>query len=452
MTAESVQFPEGFLWGVATSSFQIEGDAAGRGESIWDRFCRKPGAVHAGDTGDVACDHVRRFKEDVQLLRALSLNSYRFSIAWPRVLPQGRGAVNHKGLDFYDRLVDSLLEAGIAPMITLYHWDLPQALQDLGGWESGDTGSWFADYTAVVVNRLKDRVKFWTTLNEPWVSAFLGYQKGEHAPGVRDGRRALQVAHNLMVAHGKAMQVIRAQAPAALAGIVLSLWPAEPYSQAQADLEAAEFDWQKELGWFLSPLLNGYYPPYVLESYGKAAPEIKPGDMALIAQPMDILGVNYYSRTVMSAQGKVSPVPGSRYTDMGWEVCAPALRRLLIKMKADYRLPPLYITENGCAVEDAPGPDGSINDWERLEFLHDHLAECHHAIADGVDLRGYYAWSLLDNFEWAYGYSKRFGLVHVDFQTQKRTLKESGRWYAQVASTGRLLPVAKTSPAPAAGR
>ncbi len=433
MTTSRLMFPKGFAWGAATAAYQIEGawNVDGRGESIWDRFSHTAGKTLNGDTGDVACDHYRRFAADVGLMRQLGLKAYRCSISWPRVMPDGKGPVNWLGLDFYDRLVDSLLTADIEPHITLYHWDLPQALQDKGGWENRDTCQYFADYAAVIVSRLADRVKFFSTLNEPWVIANLGYKTGEHAPGIKDEGRALRVSHNLMLAHGLAVQAMRAQDPGAKCGVTLFLAPAEPASDAPEDREAAEFLWQKDLGWFLGPIFKAHYPPEVWTRYGELAPDVKPGDLAIISQHLDFLGVNYYFRNVQSANGLIKPVPGSLYTDMDWEIHAPALRRLLVRLKNDYQVPPTYITENGCAVADVISADGKVHDPQRIQYLQEHLEQLHLAITDGVDLRGYLAWSLMDNFEWAYGYSKRFGLVYVDYPTQKRIVKDSGEWYSR---------------------
>ncbi|MBI4532989.1 MAG: beta-glucosidase [Candidatus Melainabacteria bacterium] len=432
--ANNTLFPQGFVWGAATAAYQIEGawNLDGKGESIWDAFSHTPGKVANGDTADVSCDHYHRFAEDIALMRQMGLKAYRFSISWPRVLPTGRGPVNWVGLDFYDRLVDTLLVAGIEPYITLYHWDLPQVFQDIGGWENREVASYFADYASVLVNRLGDRVRFWITLNEPWVVAFLGYRTGEHAPGITDEKRALQVAHNLLVAHGLAAQALRTHMPGAQVGIALNLWPTESVSNASEDIAAAELAWQKDCGWFLSPLLKASYPSDVWEKYGELVPDVAPGDLALISQRLDFLGINYYSRTVMSAQGTVSPVAGSQYTEMGWEVQAPALRRLLVRLKKDYQAIPLYITENGCAFKDEMSQDGQVHDQKRIDFLQQHLSQARLAIGDGVDLRGFFVWSLMDNFEWAHGFNKRFGLVYVDYPTQKRIVKDSGKWYAQV--------------------
>jgi len=427
-------FPEGFVWGAATAAYQIEGgwNAEGKGESIWDRFCHTPGKIHNGDTGDVACDHYHYCQADIALMRQLGLTAYRFSVSWPRVVPNGCGAINPAGLDFYDRLVDGLLAANLQPFVTLYHWDLPQALGDLGGWPHRDVCGYFADYAALMVRRLGDRVRHWTTFNEPHVSAFLGYRDGQHAPGLQDEKLALQAAHHLLMAHGLAAQAIRAIAPQAQVGIVLDMFPTETDTDLPEDRTIVERAWQKEIGWFLDPLLRACYPPEALQAYGPHAPHIQPGDLALIAQRLDFLGVNFYSRNLVRNGNLVKPVPGSEYTEMDWEIHAPALRRLLVRLQREYSIPPLYITENGAACPDKVGPDGCVHDPRRINYLRDHFTQVRLAMDDGVDLRGYFVWSLLDNFEWSYGYSKRFGLIYVDYSTQRRIFKDSARWYAQV--------------------
>lgn len=439
---ELMTFPSDFLWGAATAAYQIEGawNADGKGESIWDRFSHTPGKIDNGDTGDVACDHYHRYAEDIALMRQLGLKAYRFSISWPRVIPARQGAVNPAGLDFYDRLVDGLLAADIQPFVTLYHWDLPQALQDGGGWGNRDVCGYFADYAATVVRRLGDRVRYWVTLNEPAVSAFAGHRDGGHPPGLRDEKLALQAAHHLLVAHGLAVQAIRAtqSEPHAEVGIVLDMWPVEPATDSPQDRAMAEQSWQKGAGWFLSPLLRAHYPPEALRACSPNAPVVQPGDLALIAQWLDFLGVNFYSRNLVRNAETISPVPGSEYTDMGWEVHAPAFQRLLARLKRKYPIPPLYITENGAAFAEAVSPDGSVHDARRLVYLRDHLIQARLAMDDGVDLRGYFVWSLLDNFEWTCGYSKRFGLIHVDYATQRRIVKDSAKWYAQVIARNRV--------------
>jgi beta-glucosidase len=427
-------FPHTFLWGAATASYQIEGawNEDGKGESIWDRFSHTPGKITNGDTGDIACDHYHRYPEDITLMRRLGLKAYRFSTSWARVLPTGRGLINPGGLDFYDRLVDRLCAANIEPFLTLYHWDLPQALQDTSGWENGDICHAFADYAVLMVKRLGDRVRHWTTFNEPAVVAFDGNLVGEHAPGLQDPRVTYQVAHHLLVAHGLATQAIRAADPSLKVGIVLNLWPADPASEDPADVAAANRSWERSETLFLDPLFKGHYPVAVHDLVGPNMPEIRAGDMALIGQKLDFLGVNYYSRNLVSVEGNIEPVPGSEYTEMGWEVHAPALRRLLNQIHHDYKLPPIYITENGAAFHDEVGPDGSVDDPRRLDYLKHHFIQTRLAMQDGVDVRGYFVWSLLDNFEWGHGYTKRFGIIRVDYETQKRSIKSSGEWYAEV--------------------
>ena len=427
-------FPPGFVWGSATASYQIEGawQADGKGESIWDRFSHTPGRIEDNSTGDVACDHYHRYLDDIALMRRIGLKAYRFSTSWTRALPLGRGRLNPSGLDFYDRLVDALCAANIEPFLTLYHWDLPQALQDEGGWENRDTCHAFADYAALLVKRLGDRVKYWTTFNEPSVAAFDGHLIGEHAPGIQEPRVAFQVAHHLNVAHGLAVRAIRAVDPSAQVGIVLNEWGADPVSEDPADIAAADLAWERSETLFLDPLFKGHYPAYTYELLGENFPKVQDGDLALIAQKLDYLGINFYSRNLVSAEGNIDPVPGSEYTEMGWEVCAPALRRLLNKVNNDYRLPPIYITENGAAFKDEVGADGKVHDPRRLDYLKQHFIQTRLAMQDGVDVRGYFVWSLLDNFEWGHGFTKRFGIVRVDYETQERTIKESGEWYAEV--------------------
>ncbi len=430
-------FPHNFLWGAATAAYQIEGawDADGKGESIWDRFSHTPGNVTNGDTGDIACDHYHRYTQDVALMRQLGLKAYRFSVNWTRILPAGKGAVNPAGLDFYDRLVDALCAANIAPFITLHHWDYPQALYETGGWTNRANLGYFADFAAVLVKRLGDRIQKWTTFNEPAVIAFDGYWGGEHAPGERNPRTAMQVAHNLMVAHGLAAQAIRAANPALEVGIVLNEWGADAADDSPAARANTEAAWDASETLFLHPIFNGYYHPAAIARAAENAPEILPGDMALIAQKLDFLGVNFYSRNLYDANGQIDPVPGAEYTEMGWEVHAPALRRLLNRLNHDYHLPPLYITENGAAFPDAVAPDGAIHDERRQNYLREHFIQMRLAMQDGVDVRGYFAWSLLDNFEWGHGYTKRFGIVRVNYATQQRTIKDSGHWYSRVIAS-----------------
>jgi beta-glucosidase len=431
------RFPDDFVWGAATSSYQIEGawDADGKGESIWDRFCRQPGRIANAESGDVACDHYHRWREDVGLMRRLGLKAYRFSISWPRVLPTGRLPINAPGIDFYERLVDELLAAGIQPFATLYHWDLPQALQEVGGWAERGTCQAFAEYAGVMASRLGDRVQSWITINEPRVVMVEGYISGTHAPGVQDLPVAARVGHHLLVAHGLATQALRAVDPGLQVGIALNQTGIEAATDSQEDLAAAETVWKQHEAPFLDALFGGAVPPSAWEAMGGLAAAVHPGDPALIGQPLDFLGLNFYSRYRVRAGGAAPPAPGAEYTDMGWEVHAPSLRRVLDRMHRDYRLPPVYITENGAAFQDEVAPDGTIRDVRRIEYLRQHIAQAGLAMQDGVDLRGYFAWSLLDNFEWAFGYSKRFGLIHVDYRTQERRIKQSGEWYARLIRT-----------------
>ena len=434
-------FPSDFAWGAATAAYQIEGafNEGGRGESIWDRFSHTPGKVQNGDTGDVACDHYHRYREDIALMKQLGLKAYRFSVSWPRVLPNGRGAANRAGLDFYDRLVDQLLEANIQPFLTLYHWDLPQALQDKGGWANRDTCGYFADYATLMSMRLADRVKYWTTFNEPGVVAWIGNYTGEHAPGFTDMKLAMHVTHHLLVAHGLATQAIRTVAPEVNFGIVLDFAPPEPANDTEANRAAAETIWQRGSALFLDPLFRGHYPHGVQPFVEECEVPVQPGDHALIQQPLDYLGVNFYRRIVFDEQGKEVRVPGAEYTEMDWEVHAPAFKRLLLRLTNEYHLPPIYITENGAAFADEVSRDGQVHDERRVNYLREHLGAVREAMSDGADIRGYFAWSLLDNFEWAKGYSKRFGIVYVDYPTQRRIIKDSGKWYAQVIAQNRLI-------------
>ena len=440
-------FPHGFRWGVATASYQIEGavDEDGRGPSIWDTFCATPGKVDRGDTGEVACDHYHRWQHDLDVMRDLGVNAYRFSIAWPRVIPAGNGPVNEPGLDFYDRLVDGLLERGIEPHATLYHWDLPQALEEAGGWPGRGIVDAFVAYADAVTKRLGDRVRSYATLNEPWCSAFLGYVLGEHAPGRTDRALGLQAAHHLLLAHGSALDVMRTNAPGALHGVVVNLYPVHPASDAPADEAAAQrFDGFFNR-WYLDALLKGAYPSDAWQGYGVDAPLVEAGDMAIISRPLDFLGVNYYTRMVV-ADEPGDPWPAARpvsfeaeRTAMGWEVYPQGLTDLLARLARDYTLPPLLITENGAAYPDVLA-DGTVDDAERISYLRRHIEAVRQALAQGVDVRGYFAWSLLDNFEWARGYSQRFGLVYVDFHSQARLPKRSARWYADFIAQQRAQP------------
>jgi beta-glucosidase len=433
---ETTAFPDDFVWGAATAAYQIEGavDEDGRGESIWDRFCATPGKVRNGETGAVACDFYHRYPEDIRLLEELGLDALRFSIAWPRILPEGRGRVNQAGLDFYDRLVDELLARGVQPYPTLYHWDLPQPLEDAGGWPARATAEAFVEYVDAVASRLSDRVTHWITHNEPWVAAWLGYGSGEHAPGRTSPADALAAAHHLLLSHGWAAEVLRRASSDAEVGITLNLVPAYPAGDADGDRLAARHTDGFFNRWFLDPLFRSQYPADMLEYFAPDGPPVAGGDLEAIAAPLDFLGVNYYSRQVLCANpdgGRplVVRVPESSYTDMQWEIYPEGLFDLLVRVREDYDPPPISITENGAAFADHRDHDGEVNDPERLAYVADHLAAVGRAIEAGVPVRGYFLWSLLDNFEWAHGYSKRFGIVFVDYPTLERVPKASARWY-----------------------
>ena len=445
----SYRFPDDFLWGAATSAYQIEGSplADGAGPSIWERFAHTPGMMHNGDTGDVACDHYRRYREDVQLMKALGLASYRFSINWARVLPEGTGRVNPKGLDFYSRLVDELLENGIAPHATLFHWDLPAALDDRGGWLNRDIAHWFADYAQVMFKALDDRVKHWTTLNEPWVVTDGGDLLGGVAPGHRSKYEAPLAAHNLMRASGAGIQVYRAHGRHQV-GVVFNIEPKYPATKSPEDLAATRRAHAYMNEQFADPALLGSYPPELKAIFGDAWPDFPAGDFELTCQRPDFVGINYYTRAVVRHDPaqyplKASPVrqPQATYTETGWEVYPQGLTDTLTWFKGRYGDLPLYVTENGAAFYDPPVAEGEVlEDPLRTSYLRKHLKALHAAIEAGVNLKGYYAWSLLDNLEWSLGYAKRFGLYHVDFATQKRTPKASAKLYAQViASNGAAL-------------
>jgi beta-glucosidase len=448
------KFPEGFLWGTATSSHQIEGafGECGRSESIWDRFESTRGKIEDATNASVACDHYSRWREDIELMKWLGVNAYRFSIAWPRILPRGRGPVNTEGLGFYDALVDALLEAGIEPFVTLYHWDLPQVLEESGGWTERETAEAFVEYTAAIASRLGDRVRHWTTHNEPWCISTLGYEQGHHAPGRKNPAEALRAAHHLLLSHGWATGVLRSEAAGAEVGIVLNLVPAVPASDSAGDIDAARWFDGFFNRWFLDPIFRGRYPVDAIEDRlkrghvagtglpaGADLPFVRPGDLDIIAAPLDFLGVNYYSRNVLREDesgrpAAVTVVPEEELTDMGWEVYPRGLHDLLLRLKSEYGPSKVYITENGAAYSDGPDKAGRIEDQRRVEFLRGHLLEAHRAIEDGVPLAGYFVWSLLDNFEWAHGYTKRFGLYWVNFFTQERIPKKSAFWYRDVVA------------------
>jgi beta-glucosidase len=458
--AQAHRFPTGFWWGAATAAYQIEGawDEDGRTPCIWDTFARTPGRVRNGDNGNIAADHYHRWPEDVQAIADLGLNAYRFSTAWPRIQPGGSGPANARGLDFYDRLVDGILAAGIAPVLTLYHWDLPQELEDAGGWANRDTALRFAEYAGYVAARLGERVAVWTTLNEPWCSAYLGYSSGEHAPGRTEPAAALAAVHHLNLAHGLAVEAVRGEIRSAQTSVTLNLAAVRPAGDGEGDLRAARQVDGIANRVFLDPMLRGSYPEDVLEDTAPITDWsfIQDGDLKAINAPLSVLGVNYYSPMVVAAAseewirgaaGRPTPVPGyediefrsidAPRTAMGWPIDADALHALLMRVHRDYDGVPMMITENGMANDDYTDPAGAVADPERIAYLSSHLDAAARALADGVDLRGYFQWSLLDNFEWAHGYSKRFGLIYVDYPSQKRTWKASAYWYRDLVAAER---------------
>ncbi|GAA5181344.1 GH1 family beta-glucosidase [Rugosimonospora acidiphila] len=455
LAQDAATFPADFLWGAATAAYQIEGAAAedGRTASIWDTFSHTPGRVAGGDTGDVACDHYHRYRDDVDLMERMGLRSYRFSTSWSRVQPGGSGPLNQAGVDFYKRLLDELNGRGIEPWLTLYHWDLPQELEDAGGWPNRDTAYRFADYAAALHLALGDRVSHWTTMNEPWCSAFLGYGSGQHAPGRGEPALTIPAAHHLMLGHGLATRAIRQQSgPPASVGITLNLYAMSAASECPEDLDATRRIDGLAHRIFLDPLLLGRYPEDVIDDVRGLSDfrHVRDGDLDVISAPLDLLGINYYSRYVVAAPPAGTPMAGSGPSDwpgsenvrfvsrdvpltgMKWEIDAPGLVEVLRRVHDEYPELPLYVTENGAAFDDVPDAEGRVDDLDRVGFLDGHLRACYQAISEGVPLRGYFAWSLLDNFEWAWGYEKRFGMVYVDYTTQRRVFKASGAWYAQV--------------------
>ncbi len=458
MCPESLTFPHNFLWGAATSAYQIEGawNEDGKGESIWDRFSHTPGTIEDGSTGDVACDHYHRWPEDIALMKEMGLKAYRFSVSWPRILPAGRGKVNQAGLDFYSRLVDGLLQAGIEPFVTLYHWDLPQVLQDEGGWAMRSTAEAFVEYADVLSRHLGDRVKHWITHNEPFSVAFLGHQIGEHAPGLKDTPTSLNVIHHLLLSHGWAVPVLRRNSPGAEVGITLVCIPILLASSSDANSQLGRILDGQFNRWYLDPLYGRHYPADQVAEHiaaGHLPPEglvfVKPGDMDAIAAQTDFLGVNYYTTIVLRDEvlpesenlPPVAPVPEVECTDMGWPINPDGLYQLLNRLHFEYQPGKLYITENGASYSDGPDKDGRIRDQRRLNYLRQHFAAANRAIECGVPLAGYFVWSLIDNFEWNKGYAQRFGLIWVNYETQQRILKDSALWYKQViAENGLVTP------------
>lgn len=467
----SARFPSGFVWGTKTAAYQIEGavDVDGRGPSIWDTFSHRAGATRNGDTGDIACDHYHRVDDDLDLLVRLGAPAYCFSVAWPRVQPTGSGSANQGGLDFYRRLVDGLLQRSIVPVITLYHWDLPQTLEDAGGWVSRDTVGRFADYAQIVAGALGDTVNMWITLNEPWCSAWLGYGTGEHAPGLRDHGRAAAATHHLLLAHGESLQVLRGTIPDVVAGIGLNLQPIRPATDHDEDRAASRRVDGNLNRLFLDPLFKGAYPADMLDHYSGIAPGfdvVADGDMDVISRPIDFLGVNFYTPiTVCSPTrraearaagywipeadgsarvGELNAVqalrPDITRTQMGWEIEPGALTEILVRVRDEYGTLPLYVTENGAAFDDYVGTDGEVRDGERIAYIDGHLRAVLTALAAGVDVRGYFVWSVLDNFEWGHGFSKRFGLTWVDYSSGERIPKASFFWYQRTVQANALEP------------
>ncbi|MFZ0771360.1 MAG: GH1 family beta-glucosidase [Candidatus Sulfotelmatobacter sp.] len=455
-TFSEVPFPKNFFWGTATAAYQIEGawKEDGKGESIWDRFAHTPGKVRNADTGDVACDSYHRWREDIALMRAMNLNSYRFSISWPRIQPLGSGPANSKGVDYYSRLVDALLEARIRPFVTLYHWDLPQALEDAGGWPNRDTASRFADYVELVARVLGDRVSDWMLFNEPLAFTYKGYLEGTHAPGRESLFDFLRASHTVNLAQGAGFRALKAARPSARVGTAFSMSSCEAATNSEEDKLAAERAHAITNVWFLEPAINGRYPE-ALAFLSDTVMGIKSGDLDKMRAPLDFIGINLYYRTIASAPTAierlshvqqwlfpVKMVAGEQgpKTDIGWEVWPQALYDMVMRITRDFDRPQIEITESGCAYNDGPDSNGVIRDPRRIEYHRQYLQALARAIADGADVRGYHAWTLLDNFEWAEGFSQRFGLAYVDFKTQQRTIKESGRWYAKVAAENRVGP------------
>lgn len=442
-----IQFPDTFLWGAATAAYQVEGafNEDGRGRSIWDTFAHHPGNIHNGDNGDVACDSYHRYEEDIALMKELGIQTYRFSISWPRILPDGTGEVNEKGLDYYHRLVDKLLENGIEPFCTLYHWDLPQALQDLGGWKNRETIHAFVRYSEIMFKEFSSKIKYWITFNEPWCVSFKAHYEGDQAPGEQNLQSAIDVAHHIMIAHGKTVQRFRQLGLPGQIGYAPNVSWREPFSSKEEDVDACRrrVGWMVE--WFMDPLFKGEYPDFMIEAFAAkgAHVHIKPGDMEAIKQPIDFLGINYYMGSVgRYKQGEglfdMEDIDeGYERTDFNWPIYSRGFYKVLVHITEQYGSIPLYITENGACYNDEPA-GGRVRDGKRIEYLQKHLIQLKRAMDSGVQVKGYITWSLMDNFEWAAGYSKRFGLIHVDYDTQVRTKKDSFYWYKKVIDNGWL--------------
>jgi beta-glucosidase len=444
----SISFPKNFLWGTASASYQIEGapSADGKGESIWDRFSHTPGKIKHGDTGDVACDFYHRYRDDIAMMADLGLNAARISLAWPRIVPNGKGEANHKGIDFYNRVIDELLKHNIQPFVTLYHWDLPQMLEDGGGWTNRDAASYFGDYAAVCAKAFGDRVKHWMAFNEPWIFTVLGYMFGIHAPGLRDRKLALRAGHVVNLAQGLGVRAIRANTKPDMVGTAFSMQPIFPKTDSPEDREAAERYHRFNNVWFLETAMEGRYPKIFLEGTEEEWLDVRPGDMEIVKAPLDFIGINLYTRMTI-AHDPHDKMMGTRpayhgeeneLTDFGWEVYPPALSEMILRIAHDYPKMPIYVTENGASYGEKPDADGQVRDQRRIRFLRGYIAEMGRAIEKGADVRGYFLWTFTDNFEWAEGFQQRFGIVYCDFETQQRIIKESGRWYSELARTNVL--------------
>jgi beta-glucosidase len=444
----SITFPKNFLWGTASASYQIEGawNEDGKGESIWDRFSHTPSKIKNGDTGDVACDFYHRYREDIALMAELGLNAARISLSWPRIVPSGTGAVNSKAIDFYNRVIDEMLKHKIQPFVTLYHWDLPQALDDLGGWPNRDLAKHFGDYATIVAKSFGDRVKHWMAFNEPWVFTVLGYLIGIHAPGHRDRHAAMKATHVVNLAQGLAVRAIRSNSKPAMVGTAFSMQPIHPKTDSTEDREAAERYHRFNNMWFLDPVMKGSYPDIFLEGRTEEWLDIRPGDMEIVKAPLDFIGINLYTRMTiahdphdrMMGAHPARPSEENEKTDFGWEIYPKALSEMISRISREYPGIPIYVTENGCSYSEAPEADGKVRDQRRIRFLRGYIGEMGHAIAQGADVRGYFHWTFTDNFEWGEGYAQRFGIVYCDFKSLARTVKESGYWYSRLARSNVL--------------
>jgi beta-glucosidase len=444
----AITFPKGFLWGTASASYQIEGgwNEDGKGESIWDRFSHTPRRIKNGDNGDVACDFYHRYKDDIALMKELGFNAARISLSWPRIIPAGQGEINPKGIDFYNRVIDELLKHNIQPFVTLYHWDLPQALEEIGGWPNRELAKHFADYAAVCASSFGDRVKHWMVFNEPWIFTVLGYLIGQHAPGRYDRKEAMKATHVVNLAQGLGVRALRANTRPEMVGTAFSMQPVFPKNDTEEDRKAAERFHRFNNVWFLEPVMHGRYPDIFLQGTHQEWLAPQPGDFETMKAPLDFIGINLYTRITIThdpdepGMGVRPSYPGeeNELTEFGWEIYPKALSQMIMRISRDYPGMPIYVTENGCSFGDAPGPDGKVHDERRIRFLRKYIAEMGRAIQQGADVRGYFEWTFTDNFEWAEGFAQRFGIVYCDFITQKRTVKDSGYWYSRLARSNAL--------------